>query len=159
MDWDGDALPTPAETVVLHDFLLVLSDALPDLAARWLAADTADTPAVRSLAGAERRDPWTVEGLLSTTVDELGLTVPSEATERRAIAVEWVARSWLRNRDTRNAVAVLCQLAITHPDANLGLDEFIGLDEEWGILGTWGRSREELESRATRLLTEFLREA
>lgn len=106
----------PVETVVLHDFLIVLSDALPDLAARWLAATTADT--VRSLAGAERRDPWTVEGLLFTSVDELGLTVPSEATERRAIAVEWVTCNWLRNRNTRKAVAVLCQLAITHPNAD-----------------------------------------
>lgn len=159
MHWDGDVLPTPAETAVLHDFLLVLSDALPNLAARWLAADTADTPAVRSLAGADRGDPWTVEGLLAATLNELRVTAPTTTIERRAIAVEWVARRWLQNGDTRSAVSVLCHLAMTHLESDLGLDEFMSLENEWRFPGTWGRSQDELELAATQLLTGFLRAA
>ncbi|GAA4265174.1 hypothetical protein [Frondihabitans peucedani] len=158
MHWDGDVLPTPPETVVLHDFLLVLSDALPDLAARWLAADVADSPSVRSLAGASPRHPWIVEGLLASTVDELGLDVPTTTRERKAVAVEWVARDWLRNRDARQAIGLLSHLAEMNLDLYLGLDEFIGLAEEWDFPGDWARDREELESRAGQLLTGFLRE-
>ncbi len=158
MRWDEDVLPTPVETVVLHDFLLILSDALPDLAARWLAADVADSPAVRALAGADPRDPWNVEELLSASIDELHATVPASMGERRAIAVEWVARTWLRSRDTRQAVSTLSRLALTNLDLPLRLDDFIGLDDEWTDLGTWGRTRAELEARATQLLTGFLRD-
>jgi hypothetical protein len=159
MHWDEEVLPTPVETVVLHDFLLVLSDALPDLAARWLAADIADSPAVRALAGADPRDPWTVEELLSASIEELDAVVPATTGERRAIAIEWVARTRLRTRDTRQAVRTLSQLALANPALPLRLDEFIGLEDEWGDLGTWGRTREELEAQATKLLAGFLHDS
>jgi hypothetical protein len=159
MHWAEEVLPTPVETVVLHGFLLVLSDALPDLAARWLAADVADSPAVRALAGADPHDPWRVEELLSRSIEELDGTVPATTSERRAIAIEWVARTWLRSRDTRQAVSTLSRLELTNLDLPLMLDEFISLDHEWGDLGTWGRTRAELEARATQLLTRILRES
>jgi hypothetical protein len=158
MDWDGEILPNPPETVVLHDFLLVLSDALPDLAARWLAADVADSPSVRALAGADPEDPWIVEGLLASTIDELDLDVPTTTRERKAVAVEWVARNWLRTRNTRQAIGLLSHLAEMNLDLHLGLDEFICLAEAWDFPGDWARDREELESYVGQLLIDFLRE-
>lgn len=156
MRWDGDVLPTPTEAMVLHEFRLILSDALPGLAARWLAAEMADSPAVRSLAGENPHDPWTVEALLAATIDELGPSVPLATADRRAIAVEWMARNWLQHGNTRHAVNTLSQLAITNLDLDPRLDKFIGLNDEWEDPGTWGRTHEGLESTASRLLVELL---
>jgi len=54
-------MPDLAETVVLHRLGLLRSDDLPDLAARWLAADLADGESVRQLAGHDPHDPWGLE--------------------------------------------------------------------------------------------------
>lgn len=61
---DGTPLPNLSETAVLHRLGLITTDQLPDLAARWLAADLVDTEAVRMLAGHDRHDPWALEQLL-----------------------------------------------------------------------------------------------
>ena len=63
--FDGRVLPTLVETAVLHRLDLIRTDELPDLAARWLATNLADTESIRMLAGHDRRDPWRLEQLLA----------------------------------------------------------------------------------------------
>ena len=58
---DGAVLRDVVETVVLHRLLLVRSDELPDLAARWLASEVVVSESVRLPAGYDRHDPWALE--------------------------------------------------------------------------------------------------
>ena len=137
---DGPVLPDLAETVVLHRLLLVLSDELPDLAARWLASGLVDTGSVRRLAGCDPHDAWALERLLTECVAEAQVQVPSDAHTVQRIAVDWVTETWRQNQNTRWAVATLAHLGETEPDFDLGL--FIGLDDEWS--GGWGRLDQDL---------------
>lgn len=141
---DGRPLPDLGETAVLHRLGLITSDRLPDVAARWLAADLHDTPAVRVLAGHHPHDPWGLDELLRDALDEAHVEPPREPTAVASIAVDWVAGEWRRDRDTRGAVATLARLGAERDD--LALDAFIGLDDEWR--GGWGRLVPELEEAA-----------
>lgn len=89
MLFDGDALPDPAETPVLHNFGLVRSNELPNIAVRWLVADLVDRESVRMLAGHDAHDPWGLEQLPMGSVSEAHLTVPSSPDQQRRIAVVW----------------------------------------------------------------------
>jgi hypothetical protein len=134
-----------AEAAVLHRLGLVRSDDLPDLAARWLASDVADTESVRLLAGHDPHDPWGVDHLLVDALSEAELGVPSDPTAVQQIALEWVSATWQQSRDTRWAVSTLAYLGLTHlGELDLGL--FIGLDDEW--VGGWGRGVPELRREA-----------
>jgi len=141
---DGRVLPDLAETVVLYRLGLVRSDDLPDLAARWLAADLVDTEAVRMLAGHDPNDPWMLQKLLTDSILEAGVTVSTGASEVQDIAVAWITGTWRESGDTRWAVATLARLGETDPDFDLGL--FIGLDDEWS--GGWGRLESDLKAAA-----------
>ena len=54
---DGRALPDLTQTLVLRQLGLIRTDQLPDLAARWLAADMTDSPSTRMLAGHNPANP------------------------------------------------------------------------------------------------------
>jgi hypothetical protein len=153
MPSDEPFLPNPAEALVLHQQELLLTDELPDLAARWLASDLTDTDNVRMLAGHDRHDPWGLEALLRDVVEETGMGVPDTPAQRQRIAVAWVTSRWQDTRDTRWAVGTLAHLGQVDPDLDLGL--FIGLDDEWS--GCWGRDeaslREYTEDELRRLLS------
>jgi hypothetical protein len=152
MRHDGQALPELAETVVLHQLGLVHSDDLPDIAARWLAADILDTQSVRILAGHDPHDRWALEQMLLESVSEAHVTVPSTPEEMQRIAVEWVTMTWRDVGDTRWAVATLAHLGESDPDFDLGL--FIGLDDEWS--GGWGRLEPDLRTEAAYELDRLL---
>ena len=149
---DGAVLPDLSETVVLRRLLLVRSDELPDLAARWLASDLVDTESVRLLAGHDRHDPWALERLLTACVLEAHVQVPSDAGIVQAIAVDWISSTWRQTRDTRWAVTTLARLGETEPDFDLGL--FVGLDDEWS--GGWGRLDSDLNRAAKQELGRLL---
>lgn len=142
---DGAPLPDPAETVLLHRLGLVRSDDLPDLAARWLASDLADSEAVRLLAGHDPHDPWALEQLLADSLSQSNLEVPRDPAAVQQVALDWVSSLWQQSRDTRWAVATLANLGETNPD-ELDLGLFIGLDDEW--VGGWGRPVAELRREA-----------
>jgi len=144
----GRALPDLAQTLVLRQFGLIRTDQLPDLAARWLAADMTDSPSIRMLAGHNRSDPWQLDQLLADAATETRAATPSDLASLRAIAVDWVAAAWRDNQDTRSAVATLARLGEAYPDLNLGW--FIGLDDEW--IGGWGRLEPDLKAAAEREL-------
>lgn len=145
-------MPDLVETVVLHRLLLVRSDELPDLAARWLAADLVDTESVRLLAGHDRHDPWALEQLLADSVSEANVEVPSDTVTAQEVAGDWVSTTWQQTRDTRWAVATLAHLGETDPEFDLGL--FIGLDDEWS--GGWGRLDTDLKEAAKQELGRLL---
>ena len=149
---DGSVLPDLPETVVLHRLGLVRTDDLPDLAARWLAADLVDTESVRMLAGHDRNDPWMLEKLLADCVAEAEVIVRSSAPDVQAIAVDWVTSTWRDSGDTRWAVSTLARLGETDPEFDLGL--FIGLDDEWN--GGWGRLEPDLRAEAKNELAHLL---
>jgi hypothetical protein len=149
---DGAVLPDFAETVVLHRLLLVRSDELPDLAARWLAADVVDTESVRLLAGYDRHDPWALERLLADVVSEANMAVPSDSATVQEIAVDWITSTWQQTQDTRWAVTTLARLGESDPEFDLGL--FIGLDDEWS--GGWGRPNADLNQAAKQELGRLL---
>ena len=69
---DGCALPDLTQTLVLRQLGLVRTDQLPDLAARWLAADMTDSPSTRRLAWHNPRDSWAVDQLLADAAAETG---------------------------------------------------------------------------------------
>jgi len=117
---------------------------LPDLAARWLAAELVDTEAVRMLAGHDPNDPWMLDKLLRDSINEANVSVPSSPSVIEDIAVDWVASTWRETGETYWAVTTLARLAITEPGFDLGL--FIGLEDEWG--SGWGRSVPELVATA-----------
>lgn len=152
MRFDGAVLPDLVETVVLHRLLLLRSDELPDIAARWLASDLLDTESVRLLAGYDPHDPWALERLLGKIVAEAKVEVPSDAGTAQDIAVDWVSSAWQQTQDTRWAVATLARLGETDPDFDLGL--FIGLDDEWS--GGWGRLDADLKQAAKQELVRLL---
>lgn len=149
---DGAVLPDLVETVVLHRLLLVRSDELPDLAARWLASDVVDTESVRLLAGYDRHDPWALEQLLADVVSQANVAVPSDPDTVQKIAVDWISSTWRQTQDTRLAVATLARLGETDPELDLGL--FIGLDDEWS--GGWGRLDADLNQAAKQELGRLL---
>jgi hypothetical protein len=152
MDFAGKVLPGLAETVVLYQLGLVRSDALPDIAARWLAAEHIDTESVRILAGHARGDRWALEQLLMDSVAEAEVMVPTSPAERQRIAVEWVTMSWRADGGIRWAVAALARLGETDPDFDVGL--FVGLDDEWNA--GWGRLETELKAEAVQELDRLL---
>ncbi len=137
---------------MLHRLLLVRSDELPDLAARWLASDLVDTESVRVLAGYDRRDAWALEQLLADSVSEANVDVPSDTGTVQGIAVDWVGSAWRQTQDTRWAVTTLAHLGETDPEFDLGL--FIGLDDEWS--GSWGRLDADLKQAAKQELARLL---
>lgn len=149
---DGAPLPDLAETVVLHRLGLVRSDELPNLAARWLAAETFDTESVRMLAGQDPHDPWELERLLVDSVSEAEVTVPSDHAAVQGIALDWVTATWHQSQAGRWAVATLARLGETYPDFDLGL--FIGLNDEWN--GGWGRLEPDLKAAMARELDRLL---
>ena len=149
---DGRVLPDLVETTVLHQLGLIRSDDLPDIAARWLAADVVDTESVRMLAGHNAHDPWALERLLADSVSEARMTVPATTDEQQRIAIDWVSMRWRDGRDTRWAVATLARLGETHFDFDLGL--FVGLDDEWS--GGWGRLEPHLKADAAAELDRLL---
>jgi hypothetical protein len=149
---DGHVLPDLVETTVLHQLGLVRSDELPDIAARWLAADVVDTESVRMLAGHDAHDPWALERLLADSASEARMPVPATPDKQQRIAMEWVTMRWRDSRDTRWAVATLAQLGETHFGFDLGL--FIGLDDEWS--GGWGRLEPDLKADAAAELDRLL---
>ena len=144
-------LPDLVETVVLHRLLLVRSDELPDLAARWLASDLADTESIRLLAGHDRHDPWALEQLLADVASEADIDVPSDPDTVQEIAVGWISSTWRETQDTRWAITTLARLGETDPEFDLGL--FIGLDDEWS--GGWGRLDADLKQAAKRELSRL----
>jgi hypothetical protein len=152
MQSDGRVLPDLAETEVLHQLGFVRSDELPDIAARWLAADLVDTESVRMLAGHDAHDPWALEQLLADSLSEAGVTSPPTLDKMQRIAVEWVAMSWRDSGDIRWAVGTLAHLGETDPDFDLGF--FVGLYDEWS--GGWGRLEPDLKAEATRELDLLL---
>lgn len=141
---DGCALPDLTQTLVLRQLGLVRTDQLPDLAARWLAADMTDSPSTRMLAGHNPRDPWALGQLLADAAAETGAIAPADDALQRAIALDWVASTWLDNHDTRTAVATLARLGEGHLELDLG--RFIGLYDEW--IGGWGRREPDLKTAA-----------
>jgi len=149
---DGRALPDLTQTIVLRQLGLIRTDQLPDLAARWLAADMTDTPATRMLAGHNPRDPWKLDQLLAETAAETGTTAPTDLAALQEIAVDWVTATWEDNHDTRAAIATLARLGVTYPDFDLGL--FIGLDDEWN--GGWGRLEPDLQAAAEQEIDHIL---
>lgn len=151
MQSDGGVLPDLREAYVLHQLGFVRSDELPDLAARWLAADLVDTESVRLLAGHDPQDPEMLETLIANSVSEAGVTIPSESTELQDIAVDWVTSTWRHTGDPRWAVSTLARLGETYPEFDLGL--WIGLDDEWS--GGWGRLEPDLKAAARNELDYF----
>ena len=149
---DGRALPDLTQTLVLRQLGLIRTDQLPDLAARWLAADMTDTPSTRMLAGHHPRDPWNLDQLLADAAAETGITAPADPAALQAIAVDWVTTTWAHDHDTRAAIATLARLGQTHLDFDLGL--FIGLDDEWD--GGWGRSETDLKAAAEQEIDHIL---
>jgi hypothetical protein len=149
---DGRALPDLTQTLVLRHLGLIRTDQLPDLAARWLAADMTDSPSTRMLAGHNPNDPWGLDQLLAEAAAETGTTAPTGPASLQGIAVEWVTATWRDNHDTRAAVATLARLGETYPDFDLGL--FIGLDDEWN--GGWGRLEPELKAAAEQEIAHIL---
>jgi len=149
---DGRALPDLAQTLVLRQLGLIRTDQLPDLAARWLAADMTDTPATRMLAGHNPRDPWRLDQLLADGATESGTTVPTDPASLQTIAVDWVTATWRDNHDTRAAIGTLARLGETYPDFDLG--PFIGLDDEWN--GGWGRLEPDLKAAAEQEIDRIL---
>lgn len=145
---DGSPLPSLGETAILHRLGLVTSDEIPNLAARWLAADLVDTDSVRILAGENGRDPWTVEKLLADSLTESEIVPPTDAVSEERVAVDWVVSTWRMSHDTRWAIGTLARLGETSPAFDLGL--FIGLDDEWN--GCWGRLPGDLKADAVREL-------
>jgi hypothetical protein len=141
-----------AQTLVLRQLGLVRTDQLPDLAARWLAADMTDSPSTRMLAGHNPTDPWVLDQLLAEAAAETGATAPTAPAARQAIAVDWVTTTWRHNHDTRTAIATLALLGETHADFDLGL--FIGLDDEW--IGGWGRLEPDLKAVAEKEINHIL---
>ncbi|GAA4745988.1 hypothetical protein GCM10023350_33420 [Nocardioides endophyticus] len=137
---------------MLHRLLLVRSDDLPDLAARWLASDLVDTESVRLLAGHDPHDPWALEQLLADCVAEAQTQVPSDPAAVQQIAVDWVSSTWRQTQETRWAVTMLARLGETDPEFDLGL--FIGLDDEWS--GGWGRLDAGLKEAAKQELGRLL---
>src|SRR4051794_2312874 len=107
MDADGQVLPDLAETVVLYQLGLVRSDELPDIAARWLAAELPDTDSVRILAGHARGDRWALEQLLMESVNEAQVMVPTTPVERQRIAVDWISARWRQDGNIRRALTTL----------------------------------------------------
>lgn len=116
---DGRVLPDLAEAVVLHRLGLVRSDDLPDLAARWLAADLVDTESVRMLAGHDPNDPWMLEKLLADSVSEANASVPTNPADVQTDAIDWVTSTWRQLGDTPWAVSRLARLGETEPDFDL----------------------------------------
>jgi hypothetical protein len=149
---DGRALPDLAQTLVLRQLALIRTDQLPDLAARWLAADLTDSPSTRMLAGCNPSDPWQLDQLLADAASETGTTAPTDPASLQAIAVDWVTATWRDNHDTRTAVTTLARLGETYPDFDLGL--FVGLDDEWN--GGWGRLEPELKAAAKQEIDHIL---
>jgi hypothetical protein len=149
---DGRALPDLAQTLVLRQLGLIRTDQLPDLAARWLAADMTDSPSTRMLAGHNPSDPWRLDELLADAAAETGTTAPADPAALQAIAVDWVTATWRDNHDTRAAIATLARLGETYPDFDLGL--FIGLDDEWN--GGWGRLEPDLKAAAEQEINHIL---
>ncbi|HLK74595.1 MAG TPA: hypothetical protein VKU77_13200 [Streptosporangiaceae bacterium] len=140
------------QTIVLRQLGLIRTDQLPDLAARWLAADMTDTPATLMLAGHNPRDPWKLDQLLAEAAAETRTTAPTDLAVLQEIAVDWVTATWEDNHDTRTAIATLARLGVTHPDFDLGL--FIGLDDEWN--GGWGRLEPDLKAAAGQEIDHIL---
>ena len=97
---DGHALPDLTQTFVPRQLGLIRTDQLPDLAARWLAADMTDSPSTRMLAGHIPSDPWTLDQLLAGAAAETGTTAPTDAAALQAIAIDWVTATWRDNHDT-----------------------------------------------------------
>jgi hypothetical protein len=149
---DGHALPDLPQTLVLRQLGLIRTDQLPDLAARWLAADMTDSPSIRMLAGHDPSDPWRLDQLLAQATAETGTTTPADPATLQAIALDWVASTWRDNHDTRAAIATLARLGETHLDFDLGL--FIGLDDEW--TGGWGRLEPDLKAAAEQQIDHIL---
>lgn len=143
---DGGVLPDLVETVVLHRLGLVRSDDLPDLAARWLAAELVDSESVRMLAGHDRNDPWALEKLLAEAMGQRSLP------DAQDVAVDWVTSLWRQSGETRWAVSTLARLGESEPEFDLGL--FIGLDDEWN--GGWGRLEPDLRAEARNELSRLL---
>lgn len=152
MHSDGSPLPDLRETAVLHSVGVIKTDQLPDLAARWLAADLVDTEAVRTLAGHGRHDPWALEQLLRDALDEAHAEPPREPLAVRNLVVGYVAAQWQHNRDTRGAVAVLARLGQSETELELG--GFIRIADEW--TGGWGRPMSELQAAAETELEGYL---
>jgi hypothetical protein len=149
---DGRALPDLAQTLVLRQLGLIRTDQLPDLAARWLAADMTDSPSTRMLAGHNPSDPWRLDQLLAEAAAETRTTPPTDPASLQATAVDWVTTTWRDNHDTRAAIATLARLGETYPDFDLGL--FIGLDDEWN--GGRGRLEPDLKAAAEQEIDHIL---
>lgn len=148
---DGRALPDLREACVLYRLGFVRTDDLPDLAARWLAADLVDNESVRLLAGHDPHDPAMLDTLIADSVSEAGLTIPTESAQVRDIAVDWVTSTWRHTGNTRWAVSTLARLGETYPEFDLGL--WIGLDDERN--GGWGRLEPDLKAAAKNELDYF----
>ncbi len=152
MQSDGRVLPNLTETLVLHQLGLLRTGELPDIAARWLAADIIDTESTRMLAGHNKQDPWALQQLLTNVAIEAGAVAPSDTSSIQAIAVDWITNRWRDDRNTRAAVDTLARLGQTYPDFDLGL--FVGLDDEWN--GGWGRLEPDLKTEAEKEIDYFL---
>lgn len=153
MRWDGEALPDPMEVQVLRSLELIRTDALPSIAARWLASDVIDSDAVRDLAGHQPNDIWGLAALLDEVITDYAAPVAADAESQERLAVEWVAQTWRTNGDTRAAIATLARLGAAHPEFDFG--PFIGLDDEW--TGNWGRLPADLERASVDELLLVLR--
>ena len=152
---DGYVLPDPAEAAVLVEVGLVRTDELPGLAARWLAADVADTGACRMLAAHDRSDSWGLRDLLSDVLDEGEVDTATGVAKERAIIGEWVARRSLEDLDVRAAVRLLAGVGEARPELALGA--FVDVDDEWR--GGYFRSSAQLEQDAQAELRTFLEAA
>ncbi|MBB2925519.1 hypothetical protein [Cellulomonas cellasea] len=152
MHSDGSPLPNLSETAVLHTVGVIRTDQLPDLAARWLAADLVDTETVRMLAGHARHDPWSLEQLLRDVLDEAHVEPPRDPSTVRDVVAGYVAAQWQQDRDTPGAVVLLARLGASEPDLDLG--PFIGLADEWAA--GWGRPVPELQAAAETELERYL---
>ena len=144
--------PDLAEAVVLHRLGMVRSDDLPDLAARWLAADLVDTESVRMLAVHDPNDPWGLEKLLADAVSEASIPARTSPADVQGVAVDWVTSNWRQSGDTHWAVSTLARLGETDPEFDLLLS--IGLDDEWN--GGWGCLEPDLKTEARSELDHLL---
>jgi hypothetical protein len=143
-------IPSPDEAAALAQLKMLRSDELPMVAAYLLVS--ADSPALRQVAGMSKLDGWLIEQVWPQAMSELGVADLSDEAAWD-LAMSYQIASWRGGeRSTLDLIRTVVRFYIEndYPKWAGEAGTLYGIEDE--LDGGWGHSREDLLKEAASAL-------